>query len=33
MLTHTIINLNIYNVVGIEHLQSQQKTYDGSASK
>jgi len=33
MLSHTKMNLNIYNVLDIEHLQSRQKTFDGSASK
>jgi len=33
MLSHTKMNLNIYNVVGIEYMQSQQKTSDRLASK
>jgi len=33
MLSHRKMNLNIYNMVGIEHLQSRQNTSDGSASK
>jgi len=33
MFSHTKMNLNIYNIVGIEYLQSRQKTSDGSASK
>jgi len=32
MLSNRKMNINIYNVVGIEHLQSRRKTSDGSAS-
>jgi len=33
MLSRITMNLNIYNVVGIEHLKSRQKTSEWSASK